>query len=448
MGSESLSENSALTFNFALLPDGVSEGVRIVFDSDGVITTVTTGVRGPYDGYFALPGMPNAHSHAFQRALAGYGEQRFGDDSFWSWREAMYRLAAGVGPDDMFVIARRAFDDMLAAGFTAVGEFHYLHHKPDGSPGPEMGQAVKAAADESGIRLALLPVYYETGGFDEPVHPQQKRFVHDSVDSFLRLMEQLPASGIAPHSLRAVPYERLDELINGVTAQLGNCPIHIHVSEQKTEVDSCRKHFGKTPIALLDDATELNERWNLVHATHATETELETVHSRNACIVLCPLTEAYLGDGIFSGIRFLQDNGRVAVGSDSNARIDAAEEVRWLEYGQRLRNQRRAQLSDDRGLGIPLWSRLAQAGGHAIGETVGTLETGSFADVVVLDDKVSPLAGPGNESFVDAWIVGGDRSNIEAVYIGGKRRVERGHIDGTDANRSEFSECVTRLLQA
>jgi formimidoylglutamate deiminase len=419
-----------LTFEYMLTDAGVERGRRMVLDDEGRIAAIETAATGPWDGAFVIPGMPNAHSHAFQRALAGVRETAT-SDSFWGWRETMYRIANALDADDLYVIAVRAFADMLRAGFTSVAEFHYLHHGLNGAPTAEMALAIRAAARDAGIRLTLLPVLYQQGGFNRAPTAAQRRFVHRSLDEFARLLEQLAGEpcGVAPHSLRAVPLEVLPDLVTLADDLLGpRSPIHIHVSEQKQEViDSCER-YGLPPIECLARTIQLDGRWNLVHATHAEPQELDLIISRGSTLVLCPLTEAYLGDGLFPLARFAARGGVFAIGSDSNARIDAIEELRLAEYGQRLREERRGLLAHDEGLGSTLWTQAASAGGRALGQAVGALEVGAFADLVALDLDDPLFAGVAPQQVLDAWIIGGSGAQIRAVYVGGERRVERGEL--------------------
>jgi formimidoylglutamate deiminase len=439
-----------LAFEYLLTPEGIRHNQALVINAEGLIERIEPA-HGGSDGFFAIPGMPNAHSHAFQRALAGYGETPHGEDSFWSWREAMYRLANRVTPEDMFIIAREAYREMLRGGYTSVAEFHYIHHMPDGRPGPEMAQAVIAAAREAGIHLLLLPVLYQTGGFNKPPRDEQRRFVHGSVADFCGMLKELHGVnlGMAPHSLRAVPADVLVSLVEGVRKLRGNeFPIHIHVSEQQREVDECRALYGTTPIELLARSVKLDRNWNLVHATHATAEECARIRKADATVVLCPVTEAYLGDGLFAADEFVGAGGRIAIGSDSNCRLDAVEELRWLEYGQRLRGQRRARLSTREGLGVPLWQRACAGGAMALAQPVGALAPGKRADLLVLDAHAAPLRGHDVNTLMDALLIGGSRADIAAVYVGGKRLVEHGDISGSEAGAREFARTMLRLNTA
>lgn len=443
-----------LTFRHLLTPDGMLNDCAIDVSSSGRIEAVRSleAPQSPstYDGWLALPGIANAHSHAFQRAMSGFGERPAGEDSFWSWREHMYQLAGQLRPEQMRVIAEQAFAEMLAAGFTRVAEFHYLHHLPDGSHGPEMARAVAEAAEAVGMGLRLLPVYYRTGGFHQEPGEGQRRFVHRDLDAFLGLVEQLRdlQPGIAAHSLRGVPPEELADLVAGSRQLLGaDIPLHIHVSEQRREVADCQTHYGRSPVAVLADHVDLDPHWNLVHATHAGPDELQRVAEAGARVVLCPLTEAYLGDGLFAAPEFCDMGGRLAIGSDSNCRIDAVEELRLMEFGQRLRRERRLLLADEgAGLGAYLWRMSAEAGAAACGEGShgGRLESGGRADLVVLDPDSPALAGHGPETALDALIIGGSRQEIAEVYVGGKAVSES--LQAENARRREDFAGVVRQV--
>lgn len=436
-----------LAFEYILTPAGIQRDQALVLDAEGRIQRIEPA-KGQCDGFFAIPGMPNAHSHAFQRALSGFGEAPVGQDSFWSWREAMYRLAKRISPEEMFIVAREAFWDMLRGGFTSVAEFHYLHHLPDGAPGPIMARTVISAAREVGIRLRLLPVYYQTGGFKQPPRDEQRRFVHASIEDFCALLQEIHGVelGLAPHSLRGVPAESLASLVEAAGKVIGgDFPIHIHVSEQQREVDECRSIYGTTPVQLLARSVELDARWNLVHATHATAEECVQIREAGAGVVLCPITEAYLGDGLFAADEFVAAGGRIAVGSDSNCRIDAVEELRLLEYGQRLRVQQRARFATEDGLGIPLWQAACRGGAQALGQAVGALAPGCWADIVVLDRDAPAVRGHDADTLMDAFLIGGSRADITDVYVGGELKVHGGRAHGAEESAHQFTHAVMRL---
>lgn len=440
------------SFRHIFTPDGMLHDRTLTVGPDGRIAALEPAAPGTRsDGFLALPGIPNAHSHAFQRALAGFGETPgvAGNDSFWSWREAMYRLALRVTPEQYGAIARHAYAEMLAAGYTSVAEFHYLHHASDGARGPEMAQAVVEAAGAAGIRQTLLPVLYLQGGFDQPAQPEQRRFLHASVDDYLGFLGRLvPVAaaagarlGVAPHSLRAVPARELPSLQQGARALLGDAvPFHIHVAEQVAEVEACHAAHGCGPVELLARSVGLDARWSLVHATHADPRERATIRRSLANLVVCPLTEAYLGDGLYP-VEEHRGGGvlGIAIGSDSNCRIDALEELRLLEHGARLRNRARAQLADARGLGRALWSGAVAAGAQALAQPVAGLAVGQFADFLVVTEEAPALAGHGIATALDALVINGSARDIAATFVGGRR------IAATDT-RTAYSAAVKALL--
>ncbi|HEY6985121.1 MAG TPA: formimidoylglutamate deiminase, partial [Rhodanobacteraceae bacterium] len=375
----------------AWLPDGFADHVRIEVGADGVLTRVAAEpvLRADYAlfGRFVLPGMPNLHSHAFQRAMAGLSERQSNpDDSFWTWREVMYAFAGRIGPDELRAIAAQLYVEMLKAGYTQVCEFHYLHHQPDGSPYADpaaMSLALIEAAHETGIGLTLLPTLYMTGGFDgRPLSERQRRFRFD-VDGYLRLLERLRALesarlrvGIALHSLRAVPEAAMRSVLESGLAR--DCPIHIHVAEQIGEVQDCLAIRNARPVDWLLDHAPVDARWCLVHATHLADAEMRRLAASGAVVGLCPTTEANLGDGLFPLKSFLEAGGRIGIGSDSHISVSAVEELRWLEYGQRLLTRHRniavSELTDS--VGETLWGDALYGGALASGATLGALDAG------------------------------------------------------------------------
>lgn len=455
---------ASLSFEHILTPRGIERHKRLVLDGAGRITAIEDEAGDAFDGWLALPGLPNAHSHCFQRAMVGRGERAVGDDTFWSWRRAMYALAERIAPDDMYAIAARAFADMLRGGFTSVAEFHYLHHLPDGTPGPEMARAIVAAAGDAGIRLLLLPVLYQRGGFAQPARKEQTRFVHRRAEEFIALLETLKdvcrdvATGIYPdgspavslgigiHSLRAVAPETIAEVTTAADLVLGaRCPRHIHIAEQAGEVEDCRAAHGAGPIELLGRHVDLDPMWNLVHATHASDLELDLMLRADASAVLCPLTEAYLGDGLFPARAFVAGGGRIAIGSDSNVRIDAVEELRMLEYGQRLAHRQRACLATDAGLGAPLWQRVADGGAAALDLRVGRIDAGAWADLVVLDERDTVLGGLAPACALDALVTAGSAAAFSCVYVGGRRLVTDGSHAGEPAIDANYRRTIEGL---
>jgi formiminoglutamate deiminase len=384
-----------------------------------------------------VPGLPNLHSHAFQRAMAGLTERRGAEaDSFWTWREQMYRFVERLTPDDLGAIAALAYLEMLEAGFTWVAEFHYLHHQPDGRPYAniaEMSERIVAAAADVGIGLTLLPVFYRQGGFGgKPPSDAQRRFLNDR-ESYARIMEtKVPGgrTGIAPHSLRAVT---LDDLRWAAATWRGQ-PAHIHVSEQTREVDDCLAVHGRRPIDLLMDTIEIDERWCLVHATHADEGERARIAQAKAVVGLCPITEANLGDGLFDGPDFLAQGGRFGVGSDSNVRLSAADELRTLEYGQRLIHRQRNVLGDaGQSTGRRLFEAALAGGAQAVGTT---------------DDAVVTLdtAGLRGDAILDHWLFAADNTAIVSVERGGVRLVDHGRHRDRDRIAARYRKTLARLL--
>ena len=394
-----------------------------------------------------VPGLPNLHSHAFQRAMAGLTERRGtgggGEaDSFWSWRETMYRFVERLSPDDVEAIAAFAYMEMLEAGFTAVAEFHYLHHQPDGRPYDnvaEMSERIVAAADTTGIGLTLLPVLYRQAGFGgRPPSEAHRRFVCDR-DAYARLMEtRVPggATGIAPHSLRAVT---LDDLKWAADAWR-NKPAHIHVSEQTREVEDCLATHDTRPVDLLMDTVEVDERWCLVHATHADANELARMAKARLVVGLCPITEANLGDGLFDVPGFLAGDGRFGVGSDSNVRISAADELRTLEYGQRLARRQRNVLGEAaRSTGRRLYELSLAGGRQAVGQPVGSLAPGHRADLVVIEGQ-----GFEGDAVLDHWLFAADSAAIKSVYCSGVPVVQNGHHKDRDQIAARYRQARRR----
>ncbi len=392
--------------------------------------------------------MPNGHSHAFQRALAGAGERSGDAGSFWSWRSLMYRLAADLGPDEMELLATLAYLEMLESGFTSVAEFFYLHHGPDGRPGTAMAEAVVRAARQTGIRLRLVPVYYERGGFGEALDPvQKKRFAHESVEAFVdyvRALSGVPV-GLGAHSIRAVAPTSLERL-GAMATELGEGLFHIHVAEQVREVEESHRVHGVGPIGLLDQLGLVTPHLQAVHGTHADARERRLLAERGANLILCPVTEAYLADGIFPAAEYVDQGGGWAVGTDANVAIDAVSALRLLEYGQRLSSGKRSNLAGPNGIGARLWQAAARGGARAVGFPVGVLEPGAYADLVMLEDPCL-LTGEDPDLDLDAFLIGGSRGTITQVYVGGLRRAgSRGAADQA-ALRAEAGRLIARLRQ-
>jgi formimidoylglutamate deiminase len=399
-----------------------------------------------------LPGIPNIHSHAFQRAMAGLAErQSEREDSFWTWRELMYRFAGRVTPESMHDIAAQVFVEMLQAGYTSVCEFHYLHHQADGRPYGDpsaMSQALIAAARETGIRLTLLPVLYLSGGFDgRPLSDRQRRFGH-SIESYLSLLDTLRAEegpplriGIALHSLRAVPAAAIKEILS--TPQAGAPrPIHIHIAEQIGEVEECVALRGARPVEWLLANAPVNEHWTLVHATHLTEAEVRGAAESKAVVALCPTTEANLGDGIFPLREFLGRHGRFGIGSDSNVSVSPVEELRWLEYGQRLITRQR---------NIAVNREMPSTGENLVALAVsgGRQSNGQGAqeeDRVELDPAALALAGAAAADVHDRFVFAGNRNLVKDVFVCGAQVISNGeHAKGEEIAR-RYQKALRALL--
>lgn len=443
----------------ALLPEGFAENVTLTLDN-GTIMSVVPGGAPPVAATrlagLALPGMPNLHSHAFQRGMAGLGERRGAtEDSFWTWREVMYRFLDRLDPDDVQAIAAQAFVEMLEGGFTALAEFHYLHHDRDGRAYADiatMAGAIAAAAEETGLGLTLLPVLYRFGNFGEapPVHGQ-RRFVNDR-DGYQLLVEAsekaiggLPDAklGLAPHSLRAVGKDDLAWLMGFRP----DGPFHIHVAEQMREVEDSLRITGRRPVELLMDDVALDARWCLIHATHLSDAERDAIARSGAIAGLCPITESSLGDGIFDGVRYHAAGGRFGVGSDSNIQIDAGAELRQLEYSQRLRDRRRALLAEEHAsTGLALWRNACTGGAQACGRAVGAIKVGSRADLVTLDLDHPALVGKAGEAALDSAIFAANALPLRDVLVGGRRVVEDGRHVARAAVAKRFGATMRRLL--
>lgn len=448
----------SLFFRRALLPQGWAGNVRITV-SDGAVSAVETDAvqaPGEADLGVVLPGLSNVHSHAFQRAMAGLTEERGpteGDD-FWSWRALMYRFLDRGGPEEIEAITALAFAEMLEGGFTRVGEFHYLHNDPDGRTYADRGELagrIAAAADQTGIGLTLLPVFYAHAGFGgtPPAHGQ-RRFINN-IDGFSKLMDEsrkiasiLPDSvvGVAPHSLRAVTPEE----IAAVVPMAGNGPVHIHAAEQTREVQDCLEWSGARPVQWLLDNVGLDRRWCLIHATHLTADETTRMAASGAVAGLCPVTEANLGDGVFPAVEFFQQGGAFGIGTDSNVLIDAAGELRALEYSQRLTRRGRAVLADrEASTGGTLYRRALAGGAQATGGTTG-IAVGQAADFVTLETDDLAYAGRSDDALLDSLVFAGPKKAIRTVWRRGRVVVENGRHVGRDAIEDRYRRALDAVL--
>ncbi|MBR0791670.1 formimidoylglutamate deiminase [Bradyrhizobium manausense] len=448
-----------LHFASALLPSGWANDVQVVITA-GAIAGVTPDVApdtGDERHAIALPGLASLHSHAFQRGMAGLAELR-GDstDTFWTWRETMYRFALAMTPDDVAAVATLLYVEMLEQGFTRVGEFHYLHHDRDGShyaDPAEMAGRIAQAAEASSIGLTLLPSFYAHGSFGGTApHDGQRRFIN-SVDQFAELMAasrkaiaNLPGAniGIAPHSLRAVAPDELAAIIP--LADGG--PVHIHAAEQVKEVEDCLAWSGRRPVQWLLEHAPIDRRWCLIHATHMTEQEVIAFAGTGAVAGLCPVTEASLGDGIFPAREFLDAGGMFGVGTDSNVLVGITDELRQLEYGQRLKHRARNVLSGGAGrsTGRTLFDDALAGGARALAQPAVGLTPGARADIVTLDAAHPSLAGRRGDPVIDGWIFAAGSGAIDCVWAGGHKVVEGGRHRLRQSARERFNTAVGRLV--
>lgn len=457
---QSSRRRSQLTTIFAkraLLQDGWAERVRFRVD-DGRISSLETHCSRNLDDFVAgtvVPGIQNAHSHAFQRALAGHCEQRApaDRDNFWTWRVQMYRLAGLIDERALRAIARQAFTEMLVSGYTSVAEFHYLHGERElhNERGFALFHAIANAALDTGIRLTYIPILYERAGFDQSEPTVEQRRFAMREDEFVAHYEYARQNatknvnvGIGAHSLRAVAEGSLQ-----ILAELANrdgCPMHIHVAEQQAEVDQCLARHNARPVEWLLRECAVNDQWCLIHATHITSEELESICKSGAVVCLCPTTEANLGDGLFPLSLSLRQEGRIAIGSDSQISINPFEELRWLEYGQRLMSRtRNVAAIHDPHTGRSLFNHVLEGGRLACGHGAGHLSAGSPADLLVLDDESPVLAGHACDSVLDALVFSGATPPIDRVMVGGEWRVVDGKHVKSQQSTSEFNAVVEDL---
>ena len=459
---------TVLHFNSALLPSGWADDVRVTLH-DGCIASVEAGVDpqvGDRRHAVAIPGMTSLHSHAFQRGMAGLAEMRSPaadgtTDTFWTWRETMYRFALNMTPEDLEAVATLLYVELLETGFTRVGEFHYLHHAPDGAPyanPAEMATRISNAAWTAGLGLTLLPCFYAHNGFGGAApHAGQRRFVC-SVDQFARLVDashtairNLPSAnlGIAPHSLRAVTPDELAAIM----PLTDSGPVHIHAAEQTKEVADCLAWSGKRPVQWLLDNAKIDARWCLIHATHITDAEIRAFAVSGAVAGLCPVTEASLGDGIFPARDFLSYGGRFGMGTDSNILVGVTDELRQLEYSQRLQHRERNVLAGSQlagagnlSTGRVLFDGALAGGAQALAQPLPGLRPGTDADIVTLDASHPSLAGRAGDAILDGWIFATGGNAIDCVYARGVKVVEGGRHRLRHRARETFNAVVRRLV--
>lgn len=446
----------------ALLPTGWAHNVRLEVDAHGQLAQVTPNADS--DGCLRLhgdvvPGMPNLHSHAFQRAMAGLAEVAGNpQDSFWTWRDLMYRLVQRLTPEQVGVIARQLYIEMLKGGYTQVAEFHYLHHTPEGKAYADRGEMtgrLSEAALQAGIGMTLLPVLYSYAGFGaQPAQAGQRRFIQ-SAESYLEQQQviarqlagqPLQNQGLCFHSLRAVELGQMQQILAASDQTL---PVHIHIAEQQKEVNDCLAWSGQRPVAWLYEHLPVDSRWCLVHATHLDREELEQLARSKAVAGLCPTTEANLGDGIFPGDSYLHHQGRWGIGSDSHVSLNVVEELRWFEYGQRLRDQRRNRLTtpEQPAVADVLYQQALQGGARACGTAIGKLAVGYRADWLVLDGDDPYLASAPDASILNRWLFAGGKEQIRDVYVAGRQVIEQGRHALQQQSSAEFLQVLKTFQQ-
>ncbi len=442
----------------ALLPQGWARDVRITLDGGRIAAVETDATPGPGDqrlkGHALMPAMPNLHSHTFQRAMAGMTERRGrGDDSFWTWRALMYRFLDVLTPEDIEAIAAQVYLEMLEAGYASVAEFHYVHHQPGGGAYAniaELSHRIAAAASTTGIGLTHLPVLYSYGGAGEaPLAGGQLRFGND-LDSFLTLVEAarpaLPADaqiGAAPHSLRATTPAQLTAL----AAVLPHGPLHIHAAEQVQEVAQIEAWLGARPVEFLLDSIGLGPRWCLIHATQMTEGETTRLARSAAVAGLCPITEANLGDGVFNGPTFLAAGGAFGIGSDSNVRISLSEELRTLEYSQRLNLKARNVLAaPESSVGRTIYAGALAGGAQALARDCGAIAPGALADLVAIDREHVTLAPLTTDQILDGWIFGADDRVVREVWSAGRHVVRQGRHVARDTVEAGYRRALAGVM--
>ncbi|WP_420333878.1 formimidoylglutamate deiminase [Roseibium sp.] len=442
----------------ALLPDGWVENVLVSVSDNGSIAAVEQGQapEGERVGIL-LPAPVNLHSHAFQRAMAGMSERRGkGErDSFWTWRQIMFRFLDALDPDDIEAIAAFVQMEMLEAGYAAVGEFHYLHHQPGGVPYDhlaELSVRIISAASDTGIGLTHLPVLYQYGGVDQRAlgsgqirfgnDPERFARLHEQAADAIKILDGDAVLGVAPHSLRAVSEEGLASAIE----LAGRTPLHMHLAEQVGEVEELVDAKGQRPVAWLLNNHDVSSNWCLIHCTQMLPEETLGLAGAGAVAGLCPITESSLGDGIFDGVRYLQAGGRFGVGSDSNIRISLSEELRTLEYSQRLRDKSRATVATpEKSTGRVLFEGAVSGGAQAAGRNAGKIAEGCFADLLALEAHSIDLEGREGDEILDAYIFAGDDRMVSDVWSAGRHVVRGGkHVKG-DAIRAAYRATMKRL---
>jgi formimidoylglutamate deiminase len=465
--------NKTYRFENLLVGSNWQQDICVSVDQQGYISSIDNGNQtqgeAEHVSGIAMPSIANCHSHAFQYAFAGLSEYRATNthnhqDSFWSWRNIMYQFVQQLTPDDLLVIAKKLYSDMLRAGYSSVAEFHYLHHQASGKAYDNpalMSEILIEAAQEVGIGLTLLPVYYRYAGFNQkPPITNQQRFIHQS-DQYFKLLESMQGFikrndlqaqvklGIAPHSLRAVDISDIQQAVAVVSELDAKAPIHIHIAEQLQEVNECLEATGMRPVEYLYEQCQVDERWCLIHATHLTAAERSMIASSKAVAGLCPTTEANLGDGLFPAQDYLAEGGAIAIGSDSHISVSVKEELRLLEYGQRLSTQKRNVLASNQqpSVGLNLYQQVAQGGAQATNRPTGEIAVGKLADICVLDaadpNLSALLATNKSQHLLDSYLFASNQSLVNKHMVAGQWLDLTGQAKQYQAN---YRELLTRLL--
>ena len=453
----------SLFAELALTPKGWTKNVRVTLDQHGLISKVESGVETKSDDQFLrnrilLPALSNLHSHSFQRVMSGLTEKRSHNrDSFWSWRKLMYSFLERLNPEQIEAIAALVFMEMLECGYASVGEFHYVHHQCGGKQYDNIAETscrVFSAAQKAGIGLTHLPVFYMQGGLNGKIlKKEQLRFGNDQ-DQYFQILEQTQdllcnapedyLLGIAPHSLRAVSQKALDEIVT--SRSYG--PVHIHIAEQLKEVEEILANYGARPIEWLLQKVAVDSRWCLIHATHMTQKETETLAKSGAVVGLCPITEANLGDGVFDGTELLLSKGSFGIGTDSNVRISLTEELRLLEYSQRLiRKERNVMILKEGSVGRAMYDKALAGGAQALGRKSGSISPGHWADLLTLNSESLTLFGCNEDKILDRWIFSGDDSIVSDVWSAGRQMVIEGQHILHNEIEQKYRSTIQEILQ-
>jgi len=448
------------TFKGILQNEGWIENAGVTIDRDGIIVDIEQVQSSEIDFGYALPGFQNAHSHAFQYAMAGLAEKHDANAThgdFWSWREAMYKLALNVSPNQLEAIATMLYSEMVRHGYTSVAEFHYVHHDKNGHQYDnlaEMGSRLIAAAETTGINITLVPIFYQKGGFGIEPNAGQKRFISSNIDDYLKLLDASQAAckqykganiGIGIHSMRGVEPNDIAEI-----AKFGpqNLPFHIHISEQLKEIEDSINYLGKRPVEWLAENVELSDRFHLVHATHLTENETVSIAQSGANVVICPTTEGNLGDGIFPLRKFQELGGKWSIGTDSHVSLNPLEELRLLDYGQRLTSHKRntynsANQGDS---GLYAVEMASTAGRKAMNNYEEKFfEIGKPLNACIYNHK-APLIGTSSiENMASTLVYSSDASMQSGTIVNGKEIVKNGKHINDESISNKFFETLKEL---